>query len=798
MQARDPTLILTITCHKHFPGHVHTDPRLAILEQVDRFAEWYGLQPAGTRWQYSRATDINLVELHRSPPAYQRLVNLRRESPGSDTSKRTLYQCLIYAYHDALIVQLLIGKYSDWSGTVLSGWQVLTEFLRAGFDGNVLQQARHGAFGASVVYWAIADDEQQPNDYADEVAAVLQTQSPRLTETDIGLLWENEIPLLTEAADVFQDCWVLITPRSAEAEANRRYNLPLRDSPPDFVVVALARHKFAFERSLYLDARGNLERIEARLDDRARWILDTQLYHGAELSDLRSKASDEFQAKLVRASNDLADYTQTTSRVEELQRTVAVNRKNFLINCTALISREGAAQVELAERQSDAASAFLATWSAGHREEIFRGELGQMQGLCDQLDTAIHYSHRLSERYATAFRSGREQLQIAGERQIAEISAGGSVDTALVVASLALVVAVQLLQISGWFERQPWFAANVMLLVLSGTFLVSLALTGSPLNSRLRRGAFAATIGLLASSAAALFLDIGSPWFIWMNLGVFVVGALMGILIHGWFEIRSRLRRRERSQRASESRRRLDKLAYAAEALPDFVQDLPPPTTYRIKDESSLLEKIARKNAREAATRGITIQELHARGEDYKITNIGDAIGVRYVVPPWEMADVIARILAVTHVIDPEHPVDYKSTTTRLGFKTQLVDDKLVEVIDPDYHGKYRAAHIDVDVWGVGARKDVNLLAEIQVRTPLQDLSASWFHDILYKENAPEQDSAPRLLRFFDRRLPWMNRVIARGLMWLGDGEAWVFGGVIGWNGHASSPTPRSTKDAFK
>jgi len=449
--------------------------------------------------------------------------------------------------------------------------------------------------------------------------------------------------------------------------------------------------------------------------------------------------------------------------------------------------------VELAERQPDAASAFLAAWQAGHREEIFRGELGQMQGLCDQLDTAIHYSKQLGERYTTAFRSGREQLQIAGERQIAEISAGGSVDTALVVASLALVVAVELLQISGLFERQPWFAANGMLLVLSGTFLISLALTGSPLNSRLRRGAFAATIGLMAGSAAAFFLDTSSSWFFWINLGVFIVGALLGVLIHGWFEVRSRARRRKRSQRASDSARQLDKLAYAAEALPDFVQDLPPPTAYRLKDESSLLDKIARKNAREAAKRGITIQELNQRGEDYKITNIGDAIGVRYVVPPWEMADVIARILAVTHVIDPEHPVDYKSTTTRLGFKTQLVDGKLVEVADPDYRGKYRglrlkyrAAHIDVDVWGVGARKDVNLLAEIQVRTPLQDLFANWFHDILYKENAGEQASAPRLLRFFDRRLPWGNRVIARGLMWLGDVEAWTFRGVMLWR-HGTS-----------
>ncbi len=343
MQARDPTLLLTITCHKHFPGHVQIDPRLAILEQVDRFAETYGLQPAGTRWQYARAMDIHLVELHRSPPNYLRLVNLRRECPSSDQGARTLYQCLVYGYHDALIVQLLIGKYSDWSGSLLSGWQELTESLHAGLHGNALQQAKHGVFGASVLYWAIAEDEQQPNDYADEVAAILQTPTPHLTETDIGLLWENQIPLFSEAADVFQDCWVLITPRSAEAEANRRYNQPLFDSPPDFTVVALARHKFAFERALYFDARGNLERIEARLDDRARWILDTQLYHGAELNDLRSKASGEFQAKLVRASNDLADYMQTTSRVEELQRTVSVNRKNFLINCTALISREGAA-----------------------------------------------------------------------------------------------------------------------------------------------------------------------------------------------------------------------------------------------------------------------------------------------------------------------------------------------------------------------------------------------------------------------------------------------------------------------
>src|SRR5207244_4306240 len=227
----------------------------------------------------------------------------------------------------------------------------------------------------------------------------------------------------------------------------------------------------------------------------------------------------------------------------------------------------------------------------------------------------------------------------------------------------------------------------------------------------------------VAGSLVALGWEASLLAFAWINAAAFAGGALISGLVYGLVELRVLRNHRRLRHRKAESLATLDKLIYAAEELPDLLEDLPPVTTYRLKDEASLLAKIDRKNAAESVKRGISIEQLREQGEDYKITDINDALGIRYVVAPWRVADVVDRVIAVTHPAG----IDYKNATERLN--------------RGKYRGfrmNYKSIHIDVDLWGVGARKDVNLMAEVQVRTPIQNLFANWFHDIMYKEKPQE------------------------------------------------------------
>jgi ppGpp synthetase/RelA/SpoT-type nucleotidyltranferase len=151
----------------------------------------------------------------------------------------------------------------------------------------------------------------------------------------------------------------------------------------------------------------------------------------------------------------------------------------------------------------------------------------------------------------------------------------------------------------------------------------------------------------------------------------------------------------------------IEKLRLASVEVSDLLDDLPPTTVYRLKDEASLLEKIERKNARRAEELGVSVEELARRGQSYTVRDIGDAIGIRYVTSPWELPVVVDRARRI------------------LGPRVAGVEYK---------RGRYKTVHIDADLWGVGAKRDLNLMAEIQVRTFLQHAYAAGAHDVIYKD----------------------------------------------------------------
>ncbi len=100
-RACDPALFISIYLDKH-SAPTGSDPRQAVLEEVDRFVEKYKLKVDVSPHPQGNAVGIDLATVHLTPSEYHLLfraqTQLRRPPSG------TFYQCLAYLYTDALIV----------------------------------------------------------------------------------------------------------------------------------------------------------------------------------------------------------------------------------------------------------------------------------------------------------------------------------------------------------------------------------------------------------------------------------------------------------------------------------------------------------------------------------------------------------------------------------------------------------------------------------------------------------------------------------------------------------------------
>jgi ppGpp synthetase/RelA/SpoT-type nucleotidyltranferase len=768
-----------------------------LLSAVDDFAETLGLKRVGGKrgagWPHDRAAEIDLVELHRSGSHHKRLLWLDRVDPGARE-----FQCRVYSHHDSVVIQLVIGKLGDPTDMAVA-WADAVSTLHQGFNGNLLEAARQRAIGASAVFWAMADEgtDGWADAHGTEVAQILGGPLERRTDTDLGPLWLSDAAMFPAAPSVSQDNWVLITAadEASERAVQERYIHVREGDSCDFAKVALARHKIAFEAAQYQAEHEALEREKESLERRARWIVRTQTYHDVALADLRSDESEEFQQKLARAQPNLAAYSHAATSVEDLRRTVVVNRTNFLINCMALVAEAGVDKVASSADQEVAANEFLEDWQQSNGEGIFLPELGKMQARSAQLDVDSDYSGRAIARHAASLRSGGEQLDIAGQRELGEIAAHGALQAAAVAASVAALLATELLRTGDNLDQDPILSFNVIALAVAFSFALVELLT-EPFRGGLQRFMSAATVGfVLATIAALVWSGDGPPLLV---DGVFVVvGYAVGWWLHRSLELRDLVKRRKKRRRRIVTPD-LEKLVYATEELPELLEDLPNATTHRIKDPDSIKEKIERKNLAKAAELNMTVEELHARGLAYDITDITDAIGIRYVVRPERIPEVVGRVCAVAHV----EQLEYKEVPT--------------DITNGKYRGfrmTYRSVHMDLDLWGVGAEKDVNLVAEVQVRTRIQNWFANWFHDIMYKEQ-PQPDpvelpdgwrgallrapfvrgvftrarqagaregTAPWVVRFFDLWQPRLNRPLARVAIALSDWEMRRHADLMEW-----------------
>ena len=546
----DPAIFFSVYLLKH-PSDSDGDDRIKVLRQVDAFIQKYGLEPhVPNERPYGRAADIDLLSLAKSPPGFDILLQCHSNYP--ETPIGTYYECLAYSYHDALILQVMITKFKDWSGGFLEGWTELIGNVRSCFDGEALASAQRATLGVSAVYWVIADSHSEMGARGELFRAVAEEHDLSQTATDLGApLWHCERPLFPDCPAVTQDLWMLVTPRQAEARVNPRFYQPRVNGPPDFAIVALARHKIAYERAEYLRERDVAKRIQDDLDRRVGEIVDMQRRFGPELDELRSHNAVEFQRKLAEAGAVLADYGQSIGLFKEIRRTVVVNQRIFLIHSVALVSTRGADEVARSVDQEGAAARFLAK---SHRDEIFANETSGFQGLCRQLDSEIDYGISLTERYAASLGSARDQLRIAGERELGEIAHHLSIDSAAVVASVVAVIATEMiLKPSESYIGDPIARWSLALALVVASFALTQILSSGCRGKHLERWSAAIAIGLFGGFLANRYLSAEHfpplAHFHFHHLHELV--ALLAGLLLGWF---SHLRLKEYRLRAARQR----------------------------------------------------------------------------------------------------------------------------------------------------------------------------------------------------------------------------------------------------
>lgn len=493
-RASEPTLFLFLYLRKD-------DPRAVILKQVDAFVANYGLSP-DSKSHYPRASEIDFAELERSLSNFELVFQAHTEYPPSRVG--TYYECLAYVYHDALIVQITITKFSDWVGTFTAGWNELWSSLNSVFS------APSGALGVSAIYWAIAEDGSEAEWYSPEIRELAAGHNLQKTETDLGgPLWRCDRPMFPDSTELSQDLWMLVTPRSEESEkeVNRRFWQPYFSDPPDFAIVGLAEHKIAYERTLYARERPRLGIARASLDERASRLLEVQRHLSRELDELLSEEALEFQQQLAHAHASLADYRHFVSLLKELRRTVEINRRIYLINCVALVSSIWAKSVSRSLHQELAASEALVS---SPQDEIFGSRLGRLQGFSKQLDSDIDYADSLIERHGATLQSAGEQLRISGERELGEMAHHLSIDSAAVVASVAAIIAVEtVLKPSLDEHKQEIFAYALFstLCIIAGSFAATQILSSGGRGKKLERWSLAVSLAFLAASQWARIPD---------------------------------------------------------------------------------------------------------------------------------------------------------------------------------------------------------------------------------------------------------------------------------------------------
>ena len=509
---------------------VADDNRRAILKQFDCFADKYHLG-ACNEYPYKRATDVSLSALYDRNTKFNILVRAKSEYPKSE--KGLYIECLLYCYHDTLILQFILTKLG-WRTNLAAGWDELNFLLRDGFDFREIGDSGAGTVGVSLVYWACCDPDVPIDRYLAGLQQIVDNRPLRHVAIELsgslGALWFCEQCFAPDAHPISQNLWLLLTQPTADLEVNERFSQPRLDAPSDFSIVALAIHKIAYEREEFFKERTQMDHERRQLEPKVRMLVNSQRTFGRDLDELRSEKGKAIQRDLATAGAQLADYQYRVGLLRELFRTLVINQRVMSINAVAVLSEAGAQQVARSSDREQRALMFLSNWNS---DEIFRKMAGDTKALCEQIKSDIEYESSFAERIAGSLQAIREQLQISGQRELGEIAYHLSIESAALVASIMALIAVEILLkdhersvlawawamfsvvavftaaqvVSDGYQRKPLQRNSVALTIGLGALCIALKALGETITSSVP------WVNIAVGSAAALAFGCGA-WFI--------------------------------------------------------------------------------------------------------------------------------------------------------------------------------------------------------------------------------------------------------------------------------------------
>jgi hypothetical protein len=440
------------------------------------------------------------------------------------------------------------------------------------------------------------------------------------------------------------------------------------EGPGEFPLLALAHHKFYFQYREYSALREYLHKTMFALDRRAEWLLQAQHDYAGRLHVVGSRELKEVERKQSSLLDHHAEFQKHVTRVETVRTTLDVNLSNYQHVADTLASPHGG-------------------------DNLFAHELDRLKRLSQQVDYDSAYFRLQAGRAKATVDAAQMRLEISQARQASEDVKLHSMEVSGVIASLAMLIVVEILHAADFITTYPILAGNIMLLTLAATF----AATESVLHwGKVRTGfdkyaaGSAAGFGVttllawliqlfaeLEGSGAALYFPVAVP--------AFVGGLYIGSSLFSYGETAWRRGQEQRQLFLREYSDALAALRSAHQEVDELLDIEPSPAPFWIGERSVL--------------------------------------GLRFIVPPWEFAPVVRRILSIV-----SGSLRYESC----GW------------------GKMARVSVGIEAQATGAK---TTLAQVDVATPLQDL---------YRRTAQ-----------WHRPVRWLGMTWAGALVWL---ERLIFG----------------------
>ncbi len=683
MKIEKPSLFVYTFFDRHLPGHVEHDPRDVFRSLFRNVQRLYDLSDADPNCRVKHIEDLNFVDIAQPEHGFIRWLNRLRVGPAEE-----LRQALGYTFGDTLFLHGVESRGAT-SCDFADAWNQLSSGLKNVLKGCDWESAGDGFWGLNCCYSVLLPDKDYESVSRDDVRPLLECISattPLMVQTTVGQVWRvgSEWVGLSELAEDLNATWVMISPKSAEKELQKLFHDVSGPIPPQLPLLLQARQKFYVQLMQYEQEEGTLRRTQHSLDKRMDWMITAQRDYEEVSQIIGTEEAEELRQKTSRAHTNLADFEKSVTRVNELHSTLGINLRNYEERSTGLLALEG-------------------------EDEIFQPEQEYMKRRAEQIAYDSSYFSALLQRARATMEAAQGRFNISQERQQAHEVRLAATQVSALAASLMALVVIEVFTLSDFAQERPVLAANLILLALVGSFAVAqLLLAWGRIRTALTRFALAATGGLITTTLIGLASSKSVElWYGPAAAGAFLF-ALGGIYTLVRFLEEAPRRNTEPAWRRLEGYTSdIEKLRRASEEMADLLDDLPPTRLYRLKGEKSFKQKIDRKNRERAEELGLTVEELANRRLAYTERDIGDPIGIRYVVSPWELPIAVDRVKRV------------------LGPRAESIEYKT---------GRYKSVHIDVDLWGIGAKQDLNLMAEIQVRTFLQDFYANSVHDVIYKD----------------------------------------------------------------